>query len=204
MSQLSVPHPILHSGPNQTRTKLVAEDALAILTEHGWITEISARPRVVRRPRHELQKANCGNYRNYRNYRRGAASIYSPRAHTTYSTVTGVEIVHRPANCTAMHKVFDHDGFVIGSLEASPHGIVARDVDGNKIGVFQTSIECVSAIHIAWRYDAEPARTVEDTAAKVADFWQTGKVRKPSRTLAQIEDDELIVEIEAALKGGKP
>jgi hypothetical protein len=39
---------ILRSGPSQTRLKANAEDALAILAAHGWIVEISKRPRVIR------------------------------------------------------------------------------------------------------------------------------------------------------------
>jgi Protein of unknown function (DUF3987) len=39
---------ILRSGPSQTRLKANAEDALAILAAHGWIVEISERPRVIR------------------------------------------------------------------------------------------------------------------------------------------------------------
>jgi hypothetical protein len=39
---------ILRLGPNQTRTKTDADEALAILTSHNWITEVSARPRVIK------------------------------------------------------------------------------------------------------------------------------------------------------------
>jgi hypothetical protein len=38
---------ILQYGPNQTRTKADADEALATLTAHGWVAEASARPRVV-------------------------------------------------------------------------------------------------------------------------------------------------------------
>jgi hypothetical protein len=38
---------ILRLGPNRTRTKAEADEALAILAAHNWITEVSARPRVI-------------------------------------------------------------------------------------------------------------------------------------------------------------
>ena len=39
---------ILRLGPNAMRTKDVVEEALSILASHGWIVEISKRPRVIR------------------------------------------------------------------------------------------------------------------------------------------------------------
>jgi hypothetical protein len=39
---------ILQLGPNATRTKKEAEAALAILNAHGWITQVSSRPRLIR------------------------------------------------------------------------------------------------------------------------------------------------------------
>jgi Protein of unknown function (DUF3987)/Toprim domain len=39
---------ILRLGPNPTRTKDAAEEALLVLTSHGWISEILKRPRVIR------------------------------------------------------------------------------------------------------------------------------------------------------------
>jgi Protein of unknown function (DUF3987) len=39
---------ILQSGPNQTRSKAAAEEAITILKSHNWITEISARPYVIK------------------------------------------------------------------------------------------------------------------------------------------------------------
>jgi hypothetical protein len=39
---------ILRLGPNAMRTKDVAEEALSILASHGWVVEISKRPRVIR------------------------------------------------------------------------------------------------------------------------------------------------------------
>jgi hypothetical protein len=39
---------ILQYGPNQTRTKTSADEALAILNSHNWTTEVSARPRVIK------------------------------------------------------------------------------------------------------------------------------------------------------------
>jgi Protein of unknown function (DUF3987) len=39
---------ILQFGPSQLRTKTSADAALAILAAHGWISEVSARPRTVK------------------------------------------------------------------------------------------------------------------------------------------------------------
>jgi hypothetical protein len=39
---------ILRSGPNQTRIKAAAEEALAILKSHHWISEVSARPYIIK------------------------------------------------------------------------------------------------------------------------------------------------------------
>lgn len=39
---------IVQFGPSATRTKSAAEDALTTLTAHGWVVEVSARPRKVR------------------------------------------------------------------------------------------------------------------------------------------------------------
>jgi len=39
---------ILQLGPNQLRTKGVADEALAILAAHGWISEVTVRPRIVK------------------------------------------------------------------------------------------------------------------------------------------------------------
>ena len=39
---------ILRLGPSAMRTKEVAEEALSILASHGWVVEISRRPRVIR------------------------------------------------------------------------------------------------------------------------------------------------------------
>jgi Protein of unknown function (DUF3987) len=39
---------ILQFGPNQLRLKAVAEEALAILAAHGWITEASSKPRTIK------------------------------------------------------------------------------------------------------------------------------------------------------------
>ena len=39
---------ILTSGPHAMRTKAAAEESVAILAAHGWITEVSSRPRVIR------------------------------------------------------------------------------------------------------------------------------------------------------------
>ena len=39
---------ILQFGPNATRTKQAAIEAVAILKDHGWIIEVSARPRVIK------------------------------------------------------------------------------------------------------------------------------------------------------------
>ena len=39
---------ILQYGPVAVRTKTSADEALAILAVHGWITEVSSRPRVFR------------------------------------------------------------------------------------------------------------------------------------------------------------
>jgi hypothetical protein len=39
---------ILRLGPNAVRTKSVAEEAVAALAAHGWVTEVSDRPRVIK------------------------------------------------------------------------------------------------------------------------------------------------------------
>jgi len=39
---------ILTSGPHAMRTKAAAEESVAILAAHGWIIEVSNRPRVIR------------------------------------------------------------------------------------------------------------------------------------------------------------
>lgn len=39
---------ILRLGPSQTRLKASAEEALGILLEHGRISEVSSRPRLIR------------------------------------------------------------------------------------------------------------------------------------------------------------
>ena len=39
---------LLQFGPNAARTKAAANEALNILKDHGWITEISERPRVIK------------------------------------------------------------------------------------------------------------------------------------------------------------
>ena len=39
---------ILRLGPNAMCTKEAAEEALSILDSHGWVVEISKRPRVIR------------------------------------------------------------------------------------------------------------------------------------------------------------
>ncbi|TPM04527.1 DUF3987 domain-containing protein [Mesorhizobium sp. B2-3-10] len=39
---------IVQSGPNPFRTKNAAEAALSTLSAHGWVTEVSARPRKIR------------------------------------------------------------------------------------------------------------------------------------------------------------
>ncbi len=39
---------VVQFGPSATRTKSAAEDALTTLTAHGWVVEVSARPRKVR------------------------------------------------------------------------------------------------------------------------------------------------------------
>lgn len=39
---------IMRLGPNPVRTKSVADEAVNILIGHGWITEVSARPRCLR------------------------------------------------------------------------------------------------------------------------------------------------------------
>lgn len=39
---------IIRLGPSPLRMKKPAEDALAVLTSHGWISEVSARPRRIR------------------------------------------------------------------------------------------------------------------------------------------------------------
>jgi hypothetical protein len=38
---------MLQFGPNATRTKILAEEALSILKAHGWTFEVSNRPRVI-------------------------------------------------------------------------------------------------------------------------------------------------------------
>ncbi|MCI0599952.1 MAG: DUF3987 domain-containing protein [Beijerinckiaceae bacterium] len=38
---------MLQFGPNSIRTKALAEEALSILTEHGWTFEVSGKPRVI-------------------------------------------------------------------------------------------------------------------------------------------------------------
>ena len=39
---------VLQLGPSATRSKAAADEALKILTDHGWIEEASARPRQIR------------------------------------------------------------------------------------------------------------------------------------------------------------
>jgi Protein of unknown function (DUF3987) len=39
---------ILRCGPNETRLKTAAEECLAILIAHGWVLEVSQRPRIVK------------------------------------------------------------------------------------------------------------------------------------------------------------
>jgi hypothetical protein len=39
---------ILRLGPSQIRTKAAANEALAILADHGWTIEASSRPRAVK------------------------------------------------------------------------------------------------------------------------------------------------------------
>jgi hypothetical protein len=39
---------IVQFGPVPVRTKASAEEALSVLTAHGWIAEVSDRPRCVR------------------------------------------------------------------------------------------------------------------------------------------------------------
>lgn len=39
---------IIQFGPSATRTKIAAEQALTTLTAHGWVVQVSARPRKVR------------------------------------------------------------------------------------------------------------------------------------------------------------
>jgi len=39
---------ILQLGPSATRSKASADEALKILTDHGWVSEPSTRPRQVR------------------------------------------------------------------------------------------------------------------------------------------------------------
>ena len=39
---------IVQRGPAPVRTKSAAEEALAILRAHGWVMDVSARPRTLR------------------------------------------------------------------------------------------------------------------------------------------------------------
>jgi hypothetical protein len=39
---------ILQFGPNATRTKYAAERAIDILINHGWVTTVSAKPRILK------------------------------------------------------------------------------------------------------------------------------------------------------------
>ena len=55
-----------------------------------------------------------------------------------------------------MASVFDADGLQIGSIEATADGVVAFDIDGKRIGLFETHLEAVSAVFAAWRLDGEP------------------------------------------------
>ena len=58
---------ILNAGPSPTRTKEFAEEALKILQDHGLISQVSTRPRIVKiNPATPANSANFAKENGYR------------------------------------------------------------------------------------------------------------------------------------------
>ena len=56
-----------------------------------------------------------------------------------------------------MASIFDADGLQIGSIEATADGVIAFDIDGRRIGLFETRLAACSACFAVWRRDGQPA-----------------------------------------------
>ena len=52
---------------------------------------------------------------------------------------------------THLHEIYTDAGIRVGSLDIDERGVIARDIDGQEIGVFQTAAEAASRVLAHWR-----------------------------------------------------